>query len=59
MRGLLTDALCGRIPARKLPRSELLRLVSLMDRAEEYLRFNVSPRHVMGMLMVNTFPETK
>ncbi len=58
-RGLLADALCGRIPARKIPRRELLRLVSLMDRAEEYLRFNVSPKHVLGMIMVNMFPNDK
>jgi len=52
-RALLADALCGRISARKLPRGELLRLTGLLDRAEEYLRFNVGTRHVLGMLMVN------
>ena len=56
-KGLLTDALCGRIPARKMSRGELLRLVGLMDRAAEYLRFNVGPKHVLGMIMVNMFPK--
>ena len=56
-KGLLTDALCGRIPARKIPRAELLRLVGVMDRAEEYLRFNVSVKQLLGMLLANTFPK--
>ena len=49
-RGLLTDMLCGRLPARQMDRGRLLRLYGLMERAEEYLRFNVSVRHVWGML---------
>ena len=53
-RALLDDALCGRIPDRKLPRSELMRLAGLMDRAEEYLRFNVGVKHVLGMLSAET-----
>lgn len=51
---LLTDMLCGRLPARKMPRTELLRLVTLMEKAEEYLRFNVSTKHVLGLLAVDT-----
>lgn len=51
---LLTDMLCGRLPDRRLPRSELVRLSALMDRAEEYLRFNVSVKHVLGLLTVET-----
>ena len=51
---LLADMLCGRLPDRKLPRAELLRLVALMRTAETYLRFNVSTKHVLGLLAVDT-----
>ena len=54
VRLLLADMLCARLPDRKLPRRELLRLSALMDQADEYLRFNVSPKHVLGMLAVKT-----
>ena len=50
----LTDALCGRASAAGLPRGELLRLTQLMTKAEEYFRFNVSVKHVLGMLSVET-----
>ena len=53
-RGLLTDMLCARLPARGLARPELLRLVELTDRCAEYLRFNVSVKHVLGMLSAET-----
>lgn len=36
---LLTDMLCGRLPDMRIPRKELMRLVALMKRAQEYLRF--------------------
>jgi len=51
---LLTDALAGRADGRGISRAELLRLVKLMDRAEDYLRFNVGVRHVLGLLSVET-----
>ena len=51
---LLTDMLCGRLSAMKLSRPELLRLVGLIQTAEEYLRFNVSTKHVLGLLAVDT-----
>ena len=51
---LLTDMLCRRLPDRRMPRSELMRISGLMDRAEEYLRFNVSVKHVLGLLTVET-----
>lgn len=54
---LLTDMLCARLPDRKLGRAELMRLVGLMDSAEEYLRFNVSTKHVLGMLSVDTIEQ--
>ena len=50
---LLADMLCGRLPDRKLPRAELLRLVALMRTAETYLRFNVSTKHLLGLLAVD------
>ena len=56
-RMLIADMLCRRLPDRKLSRAELLRLAALMDRAEEYLRFNVSTKHVLGMLTVDTIQE--
>ena len=51
---MIADMLCGRLPDRRLPRSELLRLNALMNRAEEYLRVNVSTKHVLGLLAVDT-----
>lgn len=53
-RGLLADMLCGRLPAMKLARTELMRLAGLMQTAEEYLRFNVSTKHVLGLLAAET-----
>ena len=53
-RGLIADMLCARLPDRKIPHRELLRLAALMDRAGEYLRFNVSTKHVLGMLSAET-----
>ena len=51
---LLTDMLCGRLPDLRMRRAELLRLSALMEKAREYLRFNVSAKHVLGLLMVET-----
>ena len=53
-RGLLADMLCGRLPDRQLSPSALLHLAALMDKAESYLRFNVSVKHVWGLLCVDT-----
>ena len=50
----LTDALCGRADDRGLSRKDLLRLTQLMDKTEEYSRFNVSAKHILGMLTVET-----
>jgi hypothetical protein len=51
---LLADMLCGRLPDMKLPRAEMLRLTELLRTAETYLRFNVSTKHVLGLLAVDT-----
>ena len=56
VQSLLADMLCKRLPDLQMPRSELLRLVALMDTAEQYLRFNVSTKHVLGLLAVDTVP---
>ena len=50
---LLTDMLCSRLPDLRMPRREMLRLASLMKTAETYLRFNVSTKHVLGLLAVD------
>ena len=49
---LLTDMLCGRLPDLRMPRGRMMRLVSLLQTAEEYLRFNVGTKHVLGLLAV-------
>ena len=51
---LLTDMLCGRMPALGIERRELMRLVALMRRAQEYLRFNVSSKQLFGLLSVRS-----
>ena len=56
---LLTDMLCGRLPRMQLSGTELLRLTELMKTAEEYLRFNVSTKHVLGLLTVEAVQENR
>ena len=51
---LLTDALCGRGTDYGISRRELARLAGLMDKTEQYCRFNVGTKHVFGMLSVET-----
>jgi len=53
----ITDMLCGRLPAAGMGRKELMRLASLMQRAQEYLRFNVSSKQLMGLLSVRSITE--
>lgn len=50
----LTDLLCGREAAGKLSRRDALHLTQLMDKAAEYLKFNVGVKHLMGMLAAET-----
>ena len=52
----IADTLCGRAPDRGMSRKDLLRLTQLMDKTEEYSRFNVGTRHVLGMLTAETIP---
>ena len=49
---LLADMLCARLSPRGLSQERLLALCALMDKAERYLLFNVSGKHVLGMLSV-------
>ncbi len=51
---LLTDMLCGRLPSAGISRRELMGLVALMRRAQEYLRFNVSSKQLFGLLSVRS-----
>lgn len=50
--GLLTDMLCGRLPDLKMQRREIMRFIELMEKMREYLRFNVSTKHLFGLLAV-------
>ena len=51
---MLTDMLCGRLSGLHMERRELLRLAHLMERAQEYLRSNVSVKHLFGMLSADS-----
>lgn len=50
----LTDMLCSRLPAAGISRKELMRLTALMKKAQEYLRFNVSSKQLLGLLSVRS-----
>jgi len=50
LRAALSDVLCGRKKIPGLSGSEAVRLLALCDRAGEYLRLNVGPKHALGML---------
>ena len=54
---LLADMLCGRLPDLRMPRGRMLRLSALLRTAEEYLRFNVSIKHVLGLLAVEAWKD--
>ncbi len=50
----LSEALCLRADAQGLSREQLGRLLSLAERAKEYLRANVGGKHVLGLLSAET-----
>lgn len=50
---LFADMLCSRAPDMGLARGELVSLVSLMEKMREYLRFNVSAKHIFGLISVS------
>ena len=51
---LISDMLCGREKSRGLSASELMELVSLMDKCIAYLRLNVGVKHIFGLLAVES-----
>lgn len=50
----LCDILCARRKNPGLTQQQLLNLTALMDKAQNYLRHNVSPKQVFGILAVET-----
>lgn len=50
LRAALSDQLCGRSAVSGLSGENAVALLALCDRAEEYLRRNVGPKHIVGML---------
>ncbi len=46
----LCDVLCGRRQAPGLGREDVFRLTSLLEQGRDYLRHNVSPKQVFGLL---------
>ncbi|MCD8255183.1 MAG: hypothetical protein LUC36_06545 [Oscillospiraceae bacterium] len=53
-RRLAADMLCRREDSFGLPRAEIMRLERLAEKCALYLRFNVSPKHLGGMLSAET-----
>ncbi len=54
----LWQILCGRAEDPGLGRNALFRLAGLMDKTEDYLRHNVAPKQIFGLLAVETLEET-
>ena len=51
---ILTDILCERLPSIGLDRQQMMKMTRLMNKALEYLRFNVGVKHVFGMIAAGT-----
>ena len=51
---LLGDMLCARRDCQGLSHRQLRRLCDLMDRCAAYLRVNVGPKHIFGLLAVDS-----
>ena len=51
-KALLAAFLCGRGRLEGLNRQDAFRLLTLLDKADEYLRLNAGAKHVLGMLCV-------
>ncbi len=54
VKAAVCDMLCGRRPDMGLGRERLFRMAALMDKTEDYLRHNVSPKQIFGVLAVET-----
>lgn len=50
----LTDILCARRPDPGLTREQIFHISALMDRAQDYLRHNLSPKQIFGVLAAET-----
>ena len=48
------DILCGQMADPGLGREKLLHLAALMDKTEDYLRHNVQPKQIFGLLAAET-----
>ena len=54
VKDMLCDILCGREKNPGLDRDGLYRLAGLMDKTEDYLRHNVAPKQIFGVLAAET-----
>jgi len=59
LRELVADTLCGRYPAENLSAARLMHLDSLISRCRRYGKFNVSTKHIFGLLAVCSIPEAE
>ena len=50
----LADILCARRPDPGLSREQIFHIAALMDRAQDYLRHNLSPKQIFGVLAAET-----
>lgn len=50
----LADILCSRRPDPGLTRDRIFHISALMDRAQDYLRHNLSPKQIFGVLAAET-----
>ena len=54
VKSAICDILCGRAGDMGLDRARLKKLDALMDKTEDYLRHNVQPKQIFGMLAAET-----
>ncbi len=54
VRDAVCEILCGRAPDPGLGRDRLFHLAALMDKTEDYLRHNVQPKQIFGLLAAET-----
>ncbi len=50
----LADILCARRPNPGMSRDQIFHIAALMDRAQDYLRHNLSPKQIFGVLAAET-----
>lgn len=49
-----SEILCGRAPAGELSSEQLMRLCRLLQRCSDYMKVNVNPKHIFGLLTAET-----